>query len=179
MKTTPITNELRKLAAHHHNTCHNVKLQGTSYRIHAGQSAAKCKFNEPTRYRPTIIPTMNPHQQALALWKTEHRALAALQRQIDTLGDDIDPKVKKRAENLAGTLEKGHVIWTRNRTLRTFKDGNWIEENVVTRYLEGTSAELIARHLGREVSGKAWKPELTLTNEDIITLSETFILRAL
>jgi hypothetical protein len=122
---------------------------------------------------------MNPHQQALTLWKTEHRALAVLQRQIDTLGDDIDPKVKARAEKLVETLERGHILWTRNRTLRTRKDGNWIEENVVTHYLEGTSAELIARHLGREVSGKAGKPELILTNEEIIPVSETFILRAL
>jgi len=179
MKTTPITNELRKLAAHPHSTCHTAKIGGTTYRILAGREASKCKFNEPTRRRPTIIPTMNPHQQALALWKTEHRALAALRRQIDALGEDMDPKVKARAEKLAETLAEGHVIWTRNRTLHTRKDGNWIEENVVTRYLEGTSAELIARHLGREVSGKAWEPELTLTNEDIITLSETFILRAL
>ena len=179
MKTTPITNELRKLAAHPHSTCHTAKIGGTTYRILAGREASKCKFNEPTRRRPTIIPTMNPHQQALALWKTEHRALAALRRQIDALGEDMDPKVKARAEKLAETLAEGHKIVTDNYILRTRKDGNWVEENAVSRYLQGPSAELIARHLGREVSGKAWQPKLTLTNEDIVALSETFILRAL
>lgn len=174
MKLSAITEELRKLAALPHGTISRVNLGGTSYTIHGGDG--KAKFNPPKKETPNR--SMNAHDQAIDLYKTEHIALAAIRRQIDQLGDDIDPNVKKRAEKLAQTLEQGHMVWTRNQTSRRWdsKAKHWIEEDTVVNYVKGDTAERMARHLGRSVQGRAWEPELTLTDEELTKLQKTFII---
>ena len=113
MKLSAITTELRKLAALPRGTISRVNLGGATYTILGG---TKAKFNPPKKETPNRI--MNAHDQAIDLYKTEHIAIAAIRRQIDRLGNDIDPNVKKRAEKLAQTLEQGHMVWTRNQTSR-------------------------------------------------------------
>lgn len=174
MKLAAITTELRKLAALPRGTISRVNLGGATYTILGG--ATKAKFNPPKKETPNRI--MNAHDQAIALYKTEHIALAAIRRQIDQLGKDIDPNVKKRAEKLAQTIAEGHLIWTRSQTSRRWdcKAKHWIEENTVSNYVKGNTAERMARYLGRSLQGRAWEPELTLTDEELTELQKTFII---
>lgn len=173
MKLAAITTELRKLAALPRGTISRVNLGGATYTIRGG---TKAKFN-PVRPE-TPIRAMNAHDQAIDLYKTEHIALAAIRRQIDQLGEDIDPNVKKRAEKLAQTIAEGHLVWTRSQTSRRWdcKAKHWIEENTMTNYVKGSTAERMARYLGRSLQGRAWEPELTLTDEELTELQKTFII---
>lgn len=171
MKLSAISEELRKLAQSEGGT---AVLGGTTYRILGNNPDLKFRVRAPDKLKP--YPTMTPHQQALHLWKTEHCAVIALERQINTLGDDLCPEIRKRAEKLLAKIANGHVVHTRTQSSHVWENREWVRKETTTEYVTGDSARLLSRYLGREMTGKLWEPELVLTPEDIAKLSETFII---
>jgi hypothetical protein len=174
MKLSAITDQLRKLARDTSQKIHRVTLGGTNYTIIAG---AESKFNpvKRTTHKPIVAC---PREQTLRLWKTEHNALEALRRQVATLGDDLCPDVRKRAEKLISALECGHYIHRRPYVSRYYHPDKrqWVEENKTELRAINESARLFARHLGREAKWSSGAYGLVLAEEEIAELSKTFII---
>lgn len=61
-------------------------------------------------------PPDNDHAKAMQLYGSEERAASEIRRQLATMGADVDPAVRKRAEKLADLMEKGHTLRPEYRT---------------------------------------------------------------
>lgn len=56
------------------------------------------------------------HAKAMQLYGSEEQAASEIRRQLATMGADVDPAVRKRAEKLADLMEQGHTLRPEYRT---------------------------------------------------------------
>lgn len=176
MKTTitTIQKKLRLLSALPRQTV--VKLGGTTYTLTGNQPDAK--FAEPRKSK-LEPPARSALTDALTLYGTERNALETLRRHVDTLGDSLDPEVRKRADKLIQELERGHYLspvyetrneWVKRKYVR-------VSTGVLLAHEIGMPfAEIAAAELGRECSGWGYQRKLRVTEDEIVKLSEKFIL---
>jgi hypothetical protein len=80
------------------------------------------------------------HDKAMQLYGTEERAATEIRRQLATMGADVCPAVRKRAEKLAERMEQGHTLRPEYKTAY-----NWarkkhvpVEPRVILHYLPTT-----------------------------------------
>jgi hypothetical protein len=100
--------------------------------------------------------------EALSLYGTEQAAARIIRRQVEDMGDDLDPAVAKRALSLVADLEYGHTF-TR-ATIREINKTTRRWEDVTTPDWTTTSKTLdINTPLGR--TGDAWSH--TVTSEEL------------
>jgi hypothetical protein len=59
---------------------------------------------------PNTPPTQHGRAEALALYGTEQAAARIIRRQVEDMGDDLDPTVAKRALSLVADLKRGHTF---------------------------------------------------------------------
>ena len=71
-------------------------------------------------------PTSTDHAKAMQLYGSEERAASEIRRQLATMGSDVDPAVRKRAEKLADLMEQGHTLRPEYRT-----EYNWARKKHV------------------------------------------------
>lgn len=67
----------------------------------------------------------NPLDQALRLYGTERNALETITRHLETMRDDIDPEVAKRARKLCAEISRGHYV--RPASSRHYNGRKWID----------------------------------------------------
>jgi hypothetical protein len=76
---------------------------------------------------PNTPSTQHGRAEALALYGTEQAAARIIRRQVEDMGDDLDPAVAKRALSLVADLKRGHTFQPATNYVKNPKKGVWEE----------------------------------------------------
>jgi hypothetical protein len=165
---------LRELSALPERTV--ITLGGTTFALYG--NAPHWKFT-PWPVLNIAPPPRDPAADALRLYGTEINALETIQRHLDTMGDSLDPKVRKRAERLCQTLARGHyaapVYATETRYIRQKIVQVGVGEPIGYEFVS-PFCEVAAAELGRKCSGYGYNTILRVSAEEIEKLREKFII---
>jgi hypothetical protein len=175
MRLSAIQKQLQELSALPYPT--ETKLGGTTYRLCGDKPFRKFAPVKPER----AIEIHDPTKQAIKLYGTEKNATEVIRRHLDTLGDDLDPVVRKRAERFCVNLERGHTVVTQHETERkiVYERGKlrtvYQRTGVILGYRASMPfAEIAAAELGKITNGWGHGQWITLTLDDIEQLQEKF-----
>jgi hypothetical protein len=111
------------------------------------------------------------HSRALELYGTEERAAAEIRRQLATMGDDVDPATRKRAEKLADQMEAGYTLTPEYYTRYDAKAKRHVSTGEIRHYQPNglTDKKILGEALGRSEGDIRWG-NLSMSENDIETL---------
>jgi len=150
---------------HSTNTRHNIRVkilwsdaEAVAKRIRANGSVTRTASGKC----PNTPSATHGRAEALHLYGTEQNAARIIRRQVEDMGDDLDPAVAKRALSLVAELERGHTFHRATRREINKTTRRW--EDVTTPDWATTSKTLaINQALGR--TEDAWSH--TVTSEEL------------
>ncbi len=182
-KSTPtkaILEELNRL--HKLEGIHQLIVDGkTHYKI-IGSPIFPRTFRAP-RKETTIRPDHNKknwYRIAVDMYGGQIGAMNTIKRQLDAMGDDLDPDVRKRAENLSASLAKPFFIQKNEKVNRERVGGRrgWVitPTGIIENYsCTGLAADLFAHALDRASDANA--RALFVTEEEIKILKQKYIIK--